>query len=281
MKNNTWIITGTSTGFGKSLALFLVKQLGINLVATARNIDQLDYLNTFDQTHLLKLKLDVTNQEDIKNVVKKTMERFGSIDVLINNAGLGYFSTFEESQRESVRYMFDVNVWGLTDMTTAVLPIMRKQKDGVIANFSSVGGMVSYPTFSYYHGTKYAVEGISEALAQEVTGSNIKVLLVEPSGFRTDWAGRSSDKVVPQIEDYKQFTDYVVSTGANAHNEAGDPDKAAEIIYEQITNHKSELPLRLPLGQGSVDAAIAKYEQILVDFKNIYNLSRSADQPKK
>ena len=173
----TWFITGTSTGFGKELARLLAQKDDVNLVATARKPEQLSYLDEFDHGHILKLKLDITNQEEIQKAVKATLDTFGSIDVLVNNAGIGYFGTFEESNRETVQYMFDVNVWGLVDMTRAVLPTMRKQNEGVIINFSSIGGLYSFPTLSFYHGTKYAVEGLSESLAKEVAHKNIQVSL--------------------------------------------------------------------------------------------------------
>lgn len=279
MTNKTWLITGTSTGFGKSLATFLAKQPNLNLVATARNTAKLDYLDQYDHGQIKKLTLDVTDQQEIQNIVEQARTTFGTIDVLVNNAGLGYFGTFEESDRATVKYMFDVNVWGLVDMTRAVLPTMRQQKAGVIVNFSSIGGLFSFPTLSFYHGTKYAVEGISESLAKEVAGRNIKVMLVEPSGFRTDWAGRSSEKALPQIADYQQFKDSIAGNIANAHHEAGDPDKAAAIIFDQVANHAADLPLRLPLGQFATDTAIAKYTDSLAQFKQLHELSASADQP--
>lgn len=161
MEKKTWIITGTSTGFGKSLATYLAQQENVNLVATARDTAKLDYLDVLNHGQIKKLTLDVTKRNEIKNVINQTKAAFGTIDVLINNAGLGYFGTFEESDRDTVKYMFDVNVWGLVDMTRSVLPTMRQQKSGIIVNFSSIGGLFSFPTLSFYHGTKYAVEGIS------------------------------------------------------------------------------------------------------------------------
>jgi len=279
MANKTWLITGTSTGFGKSLATFLAKKDDVNLVATARHAERLDYLDEFNHGQIKKLTLDVTNQAEIKSVVKETIAAFGSIDVLINNAGLGYFGTFEESNRNAVKYMFDVNVWGLVDMTRSVLPTMRQQKSGIIINFSSIGGLFSFPTLSFYHGTKYAVEGISESLAKEVADLNIKVMLIEPSGFRTDWAGRSSEKEMPKIADYQQFSESITGNAEGAHHEAGDPDKAAAIIYDQVTNHESDLPLRLPLGKFAAATAVQKYTDSLADFKKLHDLSASADQP--
>lgn len=279
MTNKTWIITGTSTGFGKSLATYLAKQDGVNLVATARHTEQLSYLDQFDHGQILKLTLDVTDRDEIKNAVDQTVAKFKTIDTLVNNAGLGYFGTFEESDRDTVKYMFDVNVWGLVDMTRAVLPTMRQQKSGSIVNFSSVGGMVSFPTLSFYHGTKYAVEGMSESLAKEVADENIKIMLIEPSGFRTDWAGRSSQKTLPQIDAYSQFADFIEGNAEGAHHEAGDPDKAAEIIYNEVTNHFDQLPLRLPLGEYATDTIIDKYEHTMADLKQLHDLSASADQP--
>lgn len=277
----TWLITGTSTGFGKSLATFLAQKDDVNLVATARHTDQLGYLDQYDHGQILKATLDVTNRDEIAAVVKATTNKFHGIDVLINNAGLGYFGTFEESDRDAVRYMFDVNVWGLIDMTRAVLPTMRAQKRGIVVNFSSIAGLASFPTLSFYNSSKYAVEGVTEAAAQEVAGLGIKFMLIEPSGFRTDWAGRSSQKTMPKLADYQQFASRIEGSEEGAHHEAGDPDKAAAIIYDQVTNHAADLPLRLPLGQWSTDTAIDKYTKTLANFKALHDLSASADQPEK
>lgn len=265
----TWLVTGTSTGFGKELATLLAQKEDVNVVATARNLAQLDYLDQFDHGQIKKVLLDVTNQAEIQMAVKEAVAAFGGIDVLVNNAGLGYFATFEESNRDQIRYMMDVNVWGLADMTRAVLPIMRKQNHGVIVNFSSIGGLYSFPTLSFYHATKYAVEGLSESLAKEVAKKGIKVLLIEPSGFRTDWAGRSSQKDLPTIADYSEYKEFIEANANGAHHEAWDPKKAAEIIYQQVTDNYDDLPLRLPLGKISSDLAIEKYQENLDQFKQL------------
>ncbi|GEO47929.1 SDR family NAD(P)-dependent oxidoreductase [Companilactobacillus kimchii] len=280
MSKKTWIVTGTSTGFGKSLATYLAQQKDVNLVATARNTQKLSYLDQFDHGQIIKLTLDVTNENDVVSVINNTKSRFKTIDVLINNAGIGYFGTFEESNLADARSMFEVNVWGLVNMSRAVLKTMREQKSGTIVNFSSIGGLASFPTLSFYHGTKYAVEGISESLAEEVKDLNIKILLIEPSGFRTDWAGRSSKKVLPDIPDYQQFSKFIEDNENGAHHEPGDPNKAAQIIYDQVTNNPN-LPLRLPLGKYASDTAIEKYEKNLNSFKELHNLSTSADSPEK
>lgn len=280
MSKKTWIVTGTSTGFGKSLATYLAQQEDVNLVATARNTQKLSYLDQFDHGQIIKLTLDVTNENDVVSVINNTKSRFKTIDVLINNAGIGYFGTFEESNLADARSMFEVNVWGLVNMSRAVLKTMREQKSGTIVNFSSIGGLASFPTLSFYHGTKYAVEGISESLAEEVKDLNIKILLIEPSGFRTDWAGRSSKKVLPDIPDYQQFSKFIEDNENGAHHEPGDPNKAAQIIYDQVTNNPN-LPLRLPLGKYASDTAIEKYEKNLNSFKELHNLSTSADSPEQ
>ncbi|WP_261807289.1 SDR family NAD(P)-dependent oxidoreductase [Lapidilactobacillus luobeiensis] len=281
MSNKTWIVTGTSTGFGKELAALLAQQEDVNLVATARHTDQLDYLDQYDHGQILKHNLDVTNSDEIKDTINNALEKFGTIDVLVNNAGLGYFATFEESDLKEAKYMFDVNVWGLAEMTQAVLPTMRKQRFGAIVNFSSIGGLASFPIWSFYHGTKYAVEGISESIAKETADLGIKMMIVEPSGFRTDWAGRSSKKTMPTHDDYQKFAKDITTNAAGAHHEPGDPKAAAKIIYDEVTDNFADLPLRLPLGKFSVDTAIEKYENTLKEFKKSRDLSISADQPEK
>lgn len=275
----TWMVTGTSTGFGKELAILLAQKAEINLVATARNLAQLAYLDEFNQGQIKRIQMDVAKPAEIKAGVAEVLETFDTIDVLVNNAGLGYFGTFEESDREQVQYMMDVNVWGLVDLTREVLPAMRKQKSGTIINFSSIGGLFSFPTLSFYHASKYAVEGISESLAKEVAPSNIKVMIVEPSGFRTDWAGRSSEKAMPQIEDYQFLADFIEANASGAHHEPGDPKKAAEITVDQVINQYDTLPLRLPLGKIASDLAIEKYKANLQAFKDLRDISLSADQP--
>lgn len=281
MMKKTWLVTGTHTGFGKELATQLAQRDDVNLVATSRKFGQLDYLDQYNHGQIAKVILDVTNHEQVVNAVKDVVTAFGTVDVLVNNAGLGYFGTFEESNLADARYMFDVNVWGLVDITREILPIMRKQKSGVIVNFSSIGGLYSFPTLAFYHGTKYAVEGITESIAKEVKDLGIKTMLVEPSGFRTDWAGRSSNKTMPTHEDYNQFGDFIKQMADGAHHEPGDPVKAAAIIIDQAQNHLDNLPARLPLGKISSDLAIEKYTETLQNFKNLRGLSLSADFPEE
>lgn len=275
----TWLITGTSTGFGRALATLLAQKADVRLVATARHPEQLDYLTPMDHGQILRLPLDVTQPDQIKSVLKTVHDRWGTIDVLVNNAGIGYFGTFEESDLSAVQQMFAVNVWGLIHLTRAVLPEMRQQHAGTIVNFSSIGGLYSFPTLSYYHATKYAVEGMSESLEKEVRDLGIKVMLIEPSGFRTDWAGRSSQKTLPTHPDYQPLASFIQDNAQGAHHEAGDPQAAAQIIYDQVTHHQAELPLRLPLGEFAVKTALQKVQAEAVAFKANYELSASADRP--
>lgn len=277
----TWLITGSSTGFGHELAELLAQQSDVNLVATARNTDKLDYLDQYDHGQILKLELDVTKPVQINAVVKKTLDKFGTIDVLDNNAGLGYFSTFEEADEQAVRYMFEVNVWGLAHMTQAVLPVMRQQNSGVILGISSDAGLIGEASLSFYSGTKFAVEGLFESLAKEVKEDNIQVTLLEPSSFRTDWAGRSSQKKNTAFPKDYQLTDRALRTYAGmAGDEAGDPKAAAQVIYNQVTKHTDELPLHLPLGESAVRRAQSKFSDLADKFEQLTDLAISTDFPK-
>lgn len=277
----TWLITGSSTGFGHELAELLAQQSDVNLVATARNTDKLDYLDQYDHGQILKLELDVAKPVQINAVVKKTLDKFGTIDVLDNNAGLGYFSTFEEADEQAVRYMFEVNVWGLAHMTQAVLPVMRQQNSGVILGISSDAGLIGEASLSFYSGTKFAVEGLFESLAKEVKEDNIQVTLLEPSSFRTDWAGRSSQKKNTAFPKDYQLTDRALRTYAGmAGDEAGDPKAAAQVIYDQVTKHTDELPLHLPLGESAVRRAQSKFSDLADKFEQLTDLAISTDFPK-
>lgn len=279
--SKTWLITGTSTGFGKELALYIAKKSDTNLVATARNLKQLEYLNNYNHGQILKLQLDVTKPEQIKNVVQQTINKFSTIDVLDNNAGLGYFSTFEEAYEREVRYMFEVNFWGLVHMTQAVLPIMRKQKTGTIISISSIYGLLGNPSVSFYSATKFAVEGAMESLSQEIKNDNIKVMLIEPSGFRTDWAGRSSRKKVSKFKDYEKTNERISRMNNYSGHQAGDPKIAAKIVYNQVANHHEDLPSKLPLGHQSLNFSKQKFADLVTNFKKLKPLSYSADSPRE
>lgn len=274
--NKTWLITGTSSGFGKELAKIVAKQSDTNLIATARKIQDLDYLNEFDSSRIEKSIVDITDFEGIQKVAKKAKKRFGTVDILVNNAGLGYFSTIEESDMKQVRYMFDVNVFGLANMTNAVLPMMRAQKSGIIVNLSSALGLVTVPTMGFYSATKFAVEGYADTLRQEVADLGIQVMNVEPSGARTDWSGRSSNKVVPQISDYQKFSDSVENVSDSVTAAPGDPKKIAQVIFDQVTKEEI-IPEHLPLGDFAYNGGLGSLEKIVKEIKSRKNVSLSTD----
>jgi NADP-dependent 3-hydroxy acid dehydrogenase YdfG len=271
-----WFITGCSTGFGRDLAKHVL-ELGYRTVVTARKSDEIKDLAAKGEA--LVLKLDVTNQGQINAAIKAAEKKFGRIDVLVNNAGIGYFAAVEESGEKEVRRMFEINFFGLSRMIHAVLPGMRKRRKGFIVNFSSIGGLRSFPSVGYYNATKFAVEGLSEALWQEVEPLGIKVMLVEPSGFRTDWAGRSAD------ESKRQIADYAATAGAwrkqvraISGKQPGDPVRAAEAIVKAVESPKP--PHHLLLGNAAYEGAMSKLKELRKDFSAWEAVSRGADFPK-
>jgi NAD(P)-dependent dehydrogenase (short-subunit alcohol dehydrogenase family) len=272
-----WLITGCSTGFGRSLAIAVLTKGDVVAVGSRNTNDIQDIIQQFPET-ALPLPLDVTKPEQIKTSVEQTIQRFHKIDVLVNNAGIGYFGAVEESEDVAIRNMFDINVFGLGDMIKAVLPQMRKQGSGHILNIASIGGLRSYPGVGYYNATKYAVDGLSEALYKEVSPLGIKVTIIAPSGFRTDWAGRSANDTKIQIEDYnatarKNMEDIRNSSG----NQPGDPDRAAQAMIQVVESENP--PLRLLLGAGALRGAKLKLEELKNDFENWATLTEWTDNP--
>ncbi|MBM6382992.1 MAG: SDR family NAD(P)-dependent oxidoreductase [Paenibacillus sp.] len=276
LQNKVWFITGCSTGFGRHIAVQAI-EAGYKVVVTARRVEQIQDIVSENEENTLALPLDVTNDEQIRSAVQQAIDKFGRIDVLVNNAGIGYFSSVEESLEEETRRMFEINFWGLMHMTNAVLPHMRAQKSGHIINFSSIGGLTSFPTLGYYHATKYAVEGISESLAKELTPFNIAVTLIEPSGFRTDWGGRSSVKTDTQIPELKNSLVGQMLQGVqqNGGQESGDPVKAAAALIKVVETPSP--PLRLLLGKAAYQAATHKFTGLLSDIEEWKEITLNAD----
>nr|WP_256975101.1 oxidoreductase [Paenibacillus amylolyticus] len=275
-QDKVWFITGCSTGFGRHIAEQAI-HAGYKVVVTARDVEQISDLTAGHEENTLTLPLDVTNPDQIRLAIDQTIEKFSRIDVLVNNAGIGYFSSVEESLEEETRRMFEINFWGLMHVTNTVLPYMRNQKNGHIINFSSIGGLTSFPTLGYYHATKYAVEGISESLAQELAPFNIRVSLIEPSSFRTDWGGRSSAKTDTSIPEYKASIVGQMLQGIQlgAGQEAGDPIKLAEAIVNLVET--PEPPLRLLLGKQAYQAAHHKFTNLLVSMEEWKETTINAD----
>jgi len=271
-----WLITGCSTGFGLELAKQCIKR-GYRTVVTARDPSKLQDLGATDQ--VLVLELDVTRPEQAEAAVKATLSGFGRIDVLVNNAGIGYFAAVEESEETEVRKMFDVNVFGTGRMIWAVLPIMRKQRSGCIVNVSSLAGLRGFPALGYYNATKFAVEGLSAALRHEVEPLGIQVMVVEPSGFRTDWAGRSANESAIQIDDYSATAGKVrAALRESTGDEPGDPVRGAEAIVEEVAS--GHPPHHLLLGNDAFEGAMAKVEHLRQSFAAGEAVARAADFPK-
>ncbi len=276
-EKKVWFITGCSTGFGRELAKHLLEN-DYRVVVTARNADKVQDLVEINRENALAINLDVTDKAQIAEAVAKAEDHFGKIDVLVNNAGFGYFGAVEESDEAEVRAMFETNFWGLSEMTRVVLPKMREVRSGTIVNISSIGGLVGNPGVGYYNATKFAVNGLSEALAKEVAPLGIKVITVEPSGFRTDWAGRSANDATNKIEDYAE------SAGANqatiraySGNQPGDPVRAAKAIVQAVESENP--PLNLLLGRAALRGARMKLETLQKDFDAWADVSEGADFP--
>jgi NAD(P)-dependent dehydrogenase (short-subunit alcohol dehydrogenase family) len=273
-----WLITGCSTGFGRELAKAVLAK-GYNAAVASRNIDDVkDIVENYPQT-AIAVKLDVTVKEQVESAVAETVKKFGQVDFLVNNAGIGYFAAIEESEEDKVRNMFEINFWGLAHMTNEVLPIMRKQRSGFIINIASIGGLRGFPGVGFYNATKFAVDGYSEALSKETAPLGIKVMIVAPSGFRTDWAGRSADDSKIKIADYE------TTAGKNAGDirgysgsQAGDPVRAAAAIIKAVEAENP--PLRLLLGSASLKGARIKLEELKKDFDAWEETSVHADFPK-
>ncbi len=273
-----WLITGCSTGFGRELATILIGR-GYRVAATARDPAKIADLVAGHDAAALALKLDVDRMEDVGAAVEATKQKFSRIDVLVNNAGYGYLSAVEEGEDDEIRAMFETNVFGLAAITRAVLPLMRAQKAGAIVNISSQGGFIGFPGVGYYNASKFAVEGLSEALAKEVAPFGIRVLIVEPGPFRTDWAGRSLKTPKRPIEAYKETA---VARRNAIHgysgSQPGDPVRAAEAIIATVES--ANPPLRLPLGSIAFEGISGELEAVRKEIASVEAVARGADYPK-
>jgi NAD(P)-dependent dehydrogenase (short-subunit alcohol dehydrogenase family) len=272
-----WLITGCSTGFGRELARAVLDR-GYRAVVTARNPESVREFAAGADGRAVVQQLDVTDPAEVGAAVRAADEAFGGVDVLVNNAGVGYFGAVEESDEAAVRRMFEVNVFGLAAVTRAVLPGMRRRRRGHVVNISSIGGLRAFPAVGFYNATKFAVVGLSEALAQEVAPLGIRVTVVEPSGFRTDWAGRSADEATVEIADYAD------TAGANRRNirnasgrQPGDPVRAARAIIAAVES--PEPPLHLLLGRAALGGARRKLDELKRDFDAWEATTVGADFP--
>jgi NADP-dependent 3-hydroxy acid dehydrogenase YdfG len=252
----TILITGASSGIGRATAS-LFQSKGWNVIATMRNPQMETELNTLD--NVLVAQLDVLDLESIQNAVSEGIQKFGQIDVLLNNAGYGAYGTLESFSREKISRQFNTNVIGLLDVTKAVLPHFRKNKNGMIINISSIGGQMTFPLGALYHGTKFAVEGISESLGYEVEQFGGQVKIVEPGMIATEFAGRSFDFSHDEsMEEYQPIIGaFMTALPAMAQN-ASPASVVADVIFEAATDGKNQL--RYTAGEDAV-ALLANRKQ--------------------
>jgi NADP-dependent 3-hydroxy acid dehydrogenase YdfG len=272
-----WLVTGCSSGFGRAIATVAL-QAGYRVAVAARKLEAIqDLIDAYPQA-AIPLKLDVTDYGQIKSAVVNVIDKFGQIDVVVNNAGIGYFGAVEESQEEDIRSMFEVNFWGLSEMTRQVLPLMRAQGSGHIINISSIGGLKSFPSLGYYHATKYAVDGFSEALFKEVSPLGLNVTIIAPGNFRTDWAGRSAKDSPVIIADYASTAEATKQwVRGLSGKQAGDPVLAAQAIVEAV--EAEHPPLRLLLGRDALDNARMKLSELTADYDTWEETTLSCDYP--
>jgi NAD(P)-dependent dehydrogenase (short-subunit alcohol dehydrogenase family) len=271
----TWFITGASRGFG---ALFVKEALdrGDNVVAAARN-PQLLVEKFGARPNLLAIKLDVTNEDQAREAIRQAVDRFGRIDVLINNAGFGLLGAVEEISGAEVEAVYRTNVFGLLSVTRAALPQLRRQRSGHIISISAIAGYQSWPGWAVYASTKFAIEGISEGLAMEVKPLGIKVTIVEPGFFRTDFLDGQSLTICPTvIEDYAETTGTMRQAAVSSnHKQPGDPARMAKALLRIVDDPNP--PLRMPFGSDTVATIEAKNAFVAKELNNWRTLAISTD----
>jgi NAD(P)-dependent dehydrogenase (short-subunit alcohol dehydrogenase family) len=268
----TWLITGCSSGFGQRLALAAAER-GDQVIATARDVKAIeDMAGPFDG-RMITLPFDVTDATAAKAVVAKAVESFGSFDVLVNNAGYGLFGAIEEGTPDEYRPMFEVNVFGLIETTKAALPVLRRSR-GMIVNMSSGAGIAGGAGGGYYNATKFAVEGVSEALAGELQPFGVRVLIVEPGPFRTEFLGRSITMVANEMPEYAGSSRRHYRETNNG-NQAGDPDKAIAVMLQAVD--ANDAPLHLPLGPVAHSIAERKLASFRRDIDVWRDISIATD----
>lgn len=273
-----WFITGCSTGLGRALAERALSH-GHRCVVTARDSAKVaDIVAQYLRTSLA-LPLDVTDTRQIEQSIAQAEKAFGHIDVLVNNAGYGYLAAIEEGDEQEVRTMFETNFFGLVALIKRVLPGMRARGRGHIINISSVGGLLGNPSSGYYNATKFAVEGLSEALSKEVSPLGIHVTAIEPGPFRTDWAGRSLKQVRNPIDAYaKTAGARRAEISGHSGKQAGDPVRAADAIIKIVESPNP--PLNLVLGKNGLDRVRDKLGKLMRSLDEWELVTVSADFPK-
>lgn len=275
MANKIFLITGVRAGFGRSFAEAALAE-GHTVVGTVRNDKAFKEFEALDARRAKAVIVDVTDFDSIDPAVAKIANEIGPIDVLINNAGYGHEGILEESSLDELRHQFDVNVFGAVAMIKAVLPLMRKRRAGHIINITSMAGFITMPGIAYYCGSKFALEGISEALAKEIKGFGIHVTAVAPGSFRTDWAGRSMVRADRSIVDYDALFDPIRKARQDkSGKQAGDPAKAAQVLLRIIAEPNP--PVHLLLGNDAVKLVREKIDALTNEIKAWEEVSASTD----
>ena len=260
----TWFITGASSGFGEAFARYALSK-GHNVVITARRLDKLEAIASTAPDRVLAQAMDVTDPAQIKAAIQAAEERFGGIDVLINNAGYGIVGAVEETPDAELRALMETNFFGAVAVTQAALPKMRQRRTGAIVMISSMGGQMSFAGFGPYSASKFALEGLTEALAQEIAPFGLKAMIVEPGAFRTEFAATAL-RHMPKIDAYDEQVGGTREFARGMHGtQAGDPMKAAAAIETALASDVT--PLRLALGEDAVDAIRAHSESLLAELK--------------
>jgi NAD(P)-dependent dehydrogenase (short-subunit alcohol dehydrogenase family) len=278
MTNTTskiWFISGVSSGLGRSLAEEVAAS-GDIVFGTLRKTEQMPEFEAISPGRTFALKMDVNHPDEVEAAVRQILEKQGRIDVLVNNAGYGLFGSIEETSMEEARSQMETNFFGALALTKAVLPAMRKQKSGHIIQISSMAGVRSAPGLGIYNASKHALEGFSEALSLEVKPFDIKVTIIEPGPFRTEWAGASATRAVREIEEYAATSGERIGTIFNySGQQPGDPQKAARAIVT-IANAENP-PLRLPLGKVAIDGIRGKLDSFSREIDEWEKLGRNTD----
>ena len=260
----TVLITGASSGFGRETVKLFVEK-GWNVVASMRSPEKETELSVIDG--VLVTRLDVTEKAGVQKAVEAGISKFGAIDVLVNNAGYGAFGALEAASEDVIRQQFEVNLFGLIEVTKAVLPGMRARKSGVIVNVSSIGGRLTFPFGTLYHATKFAVEGLTESLQYELNPLGIRLKIVEPGGYKTNFAGRSLDQFGTNgLDSYQKGFDQilrVMETWPMSENIG----EVAAVIYESVTDGTEKL--RYPIGQDAMPMLEARRQMDDVEFKKM------------
>jgi len=269
--SKTFLITGVSSGLGRAFAACALAA-GHRVIGTVRRSEDAQAFGASERA--FPLLLDVTSYAALPEAVQKAEREAGPVDVLVNNAGYGHEGVLEESSMDDLQRQFAANVFGPVAMIKAVLPGMRERRRGHIVNVTSMGGFITMPGISFYCGSKFALEGISEALGKEVASFGIHVTALAPGQFRTDWAGRSMDRTTRSISDYDAIMDPLrAARQAKSGNQPGDPDKAAQALLQLVASENP--PARLFLGEDALGLVAQKLEQMKTEVAAWETVSRS------